>query len=122
MADSMAHLGGVINKDGQFIAKIDTKESGTRFKMVGPVRDEEQLAARDLSFMRAAADGEATRTGGLKAMQLAAKNLRETTKALGSIEEVGARFIARIDTQESGAVCKRRCDANLSEGTTTILG
>ena len=87
MAVSMAHLGGVINKEGQFVAKIDTKESGTRFYILGPVRDEEKHAAQDLSSIRAAADGEATRPSGLKAMQLAAKNLRDTTRALplGSI-------------------------------------
>ena len=51
-------LGGVINKDGKFIAKIDTSESGTRFAMVGPPRDDEQQAVQDLSFIRAAADGE----------------------------------------------------------------
>jgi hypothetical protein len=71
----MARLGGVINKDGKFIAKIDTSESGTRFAMVGPPRDEEQQAVRDLSFIVAAADGELTRFGGFKAMQLAAKHL-----------------------------------------------
>ena len=100
----MAHLGGVINKDGQFIAKIDTKESGTRFAMVGPLRDDEQQAAQDLSSIRAAADGEATRSGGLKAMQLAAKHLRDEAKTMpsGSIEEVDGRFIAKIDTNDSG--------------------
>jgi len=100
----MAHLGGVINKEGQFVAKIDTKESGTRFYILGPVRDEEKHAAQDLSSIRAAADGEATRPSGLKAMQLAAKNLRDTTRALplGSIEEVDGRFIAKVDTKESG--------------------
>jgi hypothetical protein len=45
MAVSMAHLGGVINKEGQFVAKIDTKESGSRFYILGPVRDEEQFRA-----------------------------------------------------------------------------
>ena len=80
-ADNMAHLGGVINKGGQFIAKIDTSESGTRFAMVGPPRDDEQQAVQDLSFIRAAADGEATRFGGLKAMQLAAKRLRDASKS-----------------------------------------
>ena len=101
----MAHLGVVINKDGRYIAKIDTQESGTRFAMVGPIRDEEKHAAQDLSFIRAAADGGATRSGGLKAMQLAAKCLRGAAKAvpLGSIEEVDGRFIAKIDTRESGA-------------------
>ena len=107
----MAHLGFVFNKGGQSIARIDTSESGTRFAMVGPPRDDEQQAMQDLSFIRAAADGEATRFGGLKAMQLAAKSLRgaaerfrDAAKAVpsGSIEGVDGRFIAKIDTSESG--------------------
>ena len=107
----MAHLGRVINKDGKFIAKIYTRELDTRFAMEGPPRDDEQQAAQDLSGIRAAADGEATRSGGLKAMQLAAKHLRDAAKRLrdatkavpcGIIEEVDGRFIAKIDTKESG--------------------
>ena len=106
MADSMAHLGGVINKGSQFIAKIDTKESGTRFYILGPVRDEEQKAAQDLSSIRAAADGYLPRSSGMKAMQLAAKHLRDEAKAMpsGSIEKVDGRFIAMIDTNHSGPV------------------
>ena len=65
----MAHLGGVIDKEGKFIAKIDTKESGTRFKMVGPVRDDEQQAAQDLSAIRAAAHGKVTRLAKLQASE-----------------------------------------------------
>jgi hypothetical protein len=101
----MARLGGVINKDGEFIAKIDTSESGTRFAMVGPPRDEEQQAARDLSFIVAAADGELTRFGGLKAMQLAAKHLRDAARAApsGIIDEVDGGFVAKIETKGSGA-------------------
>ena len=100
----MAHLGGVVNKNGQSIAKVDTSESGTRFAMEGPPRDDEQQATQDLSFIRAAADGEATRLGGLKAMQQAAKRLRDAAKEVpsGSIEDVDGRFIAKIDTSESG--------------------
>ena len=100
----MAHLGRVVNKDGKFIAKIYTRESDTRFAMEGPRRGDEQQASQDLSSIRAAADGEATRTGGLKAMQLAAKRLRDAAKTipLGSIEEVDGRFIAKIDSNESG--------------------
>ena len=104
MATNMAHLGGVINKAGQFVAKVETKDSDTRFKMEGPARDDEQQAARDLSFIRAAADGELSRSGGLKAMQLEAKRLRDASKAIpsGSIEEADGRFIAMIDTNHSG--------------------
>ena len=69
MATNMAHLGGVINKAGQFVAKVETKDSDTRFKMEGPARDDEQKAAQDLSSIRAAADGQATRSGGLRAMR-----------------------------------------------------
>ena len=101
----MAHLGRVVNKDGKFIAKIYTRESDTRFAMEGPPRDDEQQATQDLFSIRAAADGEATRSGGLKAMQLAAKRLRGKAKTMpsGSIEEVDGRFIATIDTNDSGA-------------------
>ena len=100
----MAHLGFVFNKGGQSIARIDTSESGTRFAMEGPPRDDEQQAMQDLSFIRAAADGERTRSGGLKAMQLEAKRLRDASKAIpsGSIEEADGRFIAMIDTNHSG--------------------
>ena len=104
MATNMAHLGGVIHKAGQFVAKVETKDSETRFKMKGPARDDEQQAAQDLSFIRAGADGEVTRFGGLKAMQQAAKHLRDEAKPMpsGSIEKVDGRFIAMIDTNHSG--------------------
>jgi hypothetical protein len=100
----MAHLGDVFNKHGRFVAKIDTKESGMRFAMTGPPRDSEQEATQDLSFIRAAADGEATRLVGLQAMQLAAKHLRDEAKTMpsGSIEKVCGRLIAMIDTNHSG--------------------
>ena len=105
MATDTEHLGGVINRASQFIAKVETKESGTRFNMEGPARDDEQQAAQDLSAMLAAADGEATRSGGLRAMQLAAKHLRDEANTMpsGSIEEVDGRFIAKIDTSAPGA-------------------
>ena len=51
----MAHLGFVFNKGGQSIARIDTSESGTRFAMEGPLRDDEKQAAQDLSSIRVAA-------------------------------------------------------------------
>ena len=72
--------------------------------MEGPARDDEKQAAEDLSSIRTAADGETTRSSGLKAMQMPAKNLRDTAKALPneSIEESDGRFIAKIDTKESG--------------------
>ena len=75
-----------------------------RFAMTGPPRDSEQAATQDLSFIRAAAGGEATRLVGLKAMQLAAKHLRDEAKTIpsGSIEKVYGRFVAMIDTNHSG--------------------
>ena len=43
--NNMAHLGGVMNKNGRFIAKIDTMESGARFWIEGPARNDEEQAA-----------------------------------------------------------------------------
>jgi hypothetical protein len=114
-SDNMAHLGGVINKNGKFIATIDTRESDTRFYILGPVRNEKQQAAQDLSSIRAAADGEATRLAKLQAMQLAAKQLRDGAKAAarGGIKEVEAEgYIARIkyldNSEEKEIVGPRR--------------
>jgi len=125
--------GSIGEVDGRFIAKIDTSESGTRFWIEGPLRDGEQEAAQDLSAIRAAAAGEATRSGRLKAMQLAAGQLREETKHLqaeakaaarGGIKEVGADgYIARIrylDNSEEKEIVgprrttKRRAQADLA--------
>ena len=58
----MEQLGGVVQRDGQFVAKVDTLYEGTRYYMVGPLRGEdEQQAFRDLCYMRAAAERVPTR-------------------------------------------------------------
>ena len=54
----MAQLGVVIRKTGHYVAKIDTLAAGTRYKMLGPPRgDDEQVAYQDLCYIRAAAEG-----------------------------------------------------------------
>ena len=128
------HLGGVISKNGRFIAKIDTKESGTRFAMEGPLRDNEQQAAQDLTYIRTAADGEAARPAGLHAMKLAAKHLRDGAKAApyGGIEEVGAQtYHARMEYLDKSAKHKiigprrateRRAQADLAMLREAALG
>ena len=73
----MAQLGVVIRKTGQYVAKIDTLAAGTRYKMLGPPRgDDEQLAYQDLCYIRAAAEGAPSHVDGLCAMQTAAKPYR----------------------------------------------
>ena len=127
-ADNMAHPGGVIKKDGKSIAKIETKESGTRFKMVGPPRVDEQQAAQDLSAIRAAADGEATRLAKLQAMQLAAKQLRDGAKAAarGGTKEVEAEgYIARLryldNSEEKDIVGPRRATERRAQADLAML-
>ena len=73
----MAQLGGVYASNGKFFAKIDIREGGARFYMEGPRREDEQRATQDLTDIRAAASGEATRLDGLREMKLAAKRLQE---------------------------------------------
>ena len=74
----MLSLGGVSQRKGQCLAKVDTFDAGTRYYIVGPPRgDDEQQAYSDLSYIRAAAEGAPTRAHGLRAMQLAAKCLRD---------------------------------------------
>ena len=134
MAINMAHLGGVINRAGHFVAKVETKESGTRFKMEGPGRDDEQQAAQDLSAIRAAADGVATRPAKLQAMQLAAKHLRDEAKATarGGIKVAGAgSYFARLEYVEDSEkkaiigprrATERRAQADLAMLRGTALG
>ena len=69
----MAHLGGVFTSNGKFFAKIETREGGMRFYMEGPRREDKQQAAQDLTDIRAAASGKATRLDELHAMKLATK-------------------------------------------------
>ena len=77
----MAHLGGVFTSNGKFFAKIETREGGMRFHMEGPRREDKQQAAQDLTDIRAAASGKATRLDELHAMKLATKRLQENAKA-----------------------------------------
>ena len=72
-AQHMAQLGVVCERNGQYVAKIETLDLGTRYKFTGPPRgDDEQQASQDLCYIRAAAEGTPTRVGGLQAMQSAA--------------------------------------------------
>ena len=73
----MAHLGGVYTCSDKFFAKIEAREGGSRFHIEGPRREDELRATQDLTDIRAAANGEATRLDGLRAMKLAAKRLQE---------------------------------------------
>ena len=54
----MAHLGGVSRKGDLFFAKVDTQESGVRYKMEGPLRSDEQEAFEDLHYIRSCSEGE----------------------------------------------------------------
>ena len=80
--------------------------------MEGPLRDDEQQAAQDLSAIRAAADGEATRPAKLQAMQLAAKHLRDGAKAAarGGIKEVVAEGTSRVYSTSTTPKRKRSLD------------
>ena len=128
MATNMAHLGGVINKAGQFVAKVETKDSETRFKMEGPARDDEQQAAQDLSAIRAAADGVATRPAKLQAMQLAAKHLRDEAKATarGGIKVAGVgSYFARLeyveDSEKKAIIGPRRATERRAQADLAML-
>ena len=118
----MAHLGRVINRDGKFVAKIYTRELDTRFAMEGPPRDDEQKAMQDLSFIRAAADGEATRPAKLQAMQLAAKHLRDEAKATargGTKAASAGSYFARLkyveDSEQKAVIGPRRATQRRAE-------
>ena len=77
----MAQLGNVHTSKGKVFAKIDTTEAKERFYMEGPRRDAEQQAAQDLTYIRAAASGESTRLGELRAMKRATERLQDEAKA-----------------------------------------
>ena len=62
---AMANQGDVYSTKGEFFAKIEAQEDGVRFHMKGPRRDTNHLAVQDLTEIRAAASGEATRLGEL---------------------------------------------------------
>ena len=90
----MAHLGDVYSSNDKFFAKVDTTEAGTRFKMVGPRREDKQQAAQDLTDIRAAAGGEATRLSELRAMKGVANRLLAQAKAAtrGGIKAVESGY------------------------------
>ena len=90
----MAHLGGVSRKDDLFFAKVDTQESGVRYKMEGPLRSDEQEAFQDLHYIRSCSEGETTRAEGLHSMKLAAKELRDEVKADAQATKLGAKDAA----------------------------
>ena len=102
----MAQLGVVIRKTGQYVAKIDTLAAGTRYKMLGPPRgDDEQLAYQDLCYIRAAAEGAPSHVDALCAMQTAAKLLRDEAKALargGTTQDAAGSWLARFQYVDAG--------------------
>ena len=106
----MAQLGVVIRKTGQYVAKIDTLAAGTRYKMLGPPRgDDEQVAYQDLCYIRAAAEGAPSHVDGLCAMQTAAKLLRDEAKALargGIKQDAAGRWFARFRYVDCGITNK----------------
>jgi hypothetical protein len=55
-----------------FSARIDTQDSGVRYKMESPLREDQQEACQDLDYIRSAAEGDATWAQGLHSMKLAA--------------------------------------------------
>ena len=77
----MAHLGDVFTSNDKFFAKIATRAGGTQFYMEGPRREDKQQAVKDLTDIRAAASGEATRLDELRAMKKASKLLQDEAKA-----------------------------------------
>ena len=76
--------------------------------MEGPVRDDEKQAAQDLSSIRAAADGEATRLAKLQAMQLAAKQLRDGAKAAARGESRKSRRKGTLHVYSTSTTPKRK--------------
>ena len=95
----MAQLGNVCASKGKVFAKIDVTEAKERFYMEGPRRDAEQQAVQDLTYIRAAASGESTRLGELRAMKCATKRLQDEARAAmrGGIKTESAdRIFARL--------------------------
>ena len=95
----MAQLGDIFEKAGSYFAKIDTKEKGVRYAMVGPPRCGAQAALQDLAAIRTGAAGAPTRSEGLQAMERIAKRLRDEAKVAmrGGIKTESAdRMFARI--------------------------
>ena len=95
----MANWGDVCSHNGKFFAKVEAQVDGIRFYLTGPRRDDENQAGQDLKYIRAAAYGEASRLGELRAMKLAAERLQEEAKIAmrGGIKTENAdRMFARI--------------------------
>ena len=68
----MAHLGRVSRKDDLFFARVDTQESGVRYKMEGPPRSDRAGSSSETSTTSALRQKEdATRAEGLQSMKLA---------------------------------------------------
>ena len=98
-APSWSRLGKLVTKHNKVQATIDTDYMGTRYYFAGPPRgDDEQQAEQDLCYIRAAAEGASTREQGLRAMQTAAKLLRDEAKALargGFAQDAAGCWVAR---------------------------
>jgi len=95
----MANCGDVCSHSGKFFAKVEAQVDGIRFFVTGPRRDDENQAGQDLKYIRAAASGEASRLGELRAMKLAAKRLQDEAKVAmrGGIKTESAdRIFARL--------------------------
>ena len=107
----MLSLGGVCQRKGQFLAKVDTFDAGTRYYIVGPPRgDDEQQAYQDLCYIRAVAEDSPTRVQGLQAMQTAAKLLRDEAKALargGIWQDSAENYYARYRYADAGITKKK---------------
>ena len=95
----MANWGNVCSHNGKFFAKVEAQVDGIRFHVKGPRRDDEHHAGQDLKYIRAAASGEASRLGELRAMKLAAERLQDEAKIAmrGGIKTESAnRIFARL--------------------------
>jgi len=99
----MAHLGGVFQRGDMFFARVETKESGDRYKMEGPLRGDEQEALQDLDYIRSCSEGEGTRAEGLHSMQLAAKELRDEVKAQAQVAKLETKKAANKDQEKAKA-------------------
>ena len=95
----MANLGDLYMSNGKCFAKIETWEKGTKFKIVGPRREDKQQAAQDLTYIRAAGSRDSTRLGELRAMKRATERLQDEARVAmrGGIKtESSDRIFARI--------------------------
>ena len=99
----MSHLGCISRTDDRFFAKVDTQESGVRYKMEGPLRREEKEALHDLDYIRSAAEGDVTQAEGLHSMKLAAKELRDEVKAQAQVAKLEAKKAANKDHEKANA-------------------